>query len=183
MTQNRSRLLVRVAAPGAEPITLAEAKLYLRVDNTEEDTLIAGLISCAREDAEQYLRQSLITQSWKLAFDDDVEDAISFPQGPVQSITSVTLFDKDDNATVFNASGYRLNAAKNNVMFNTSCQASRIEILYTAGYGTMASSVPAPIKQGILLHVAEMYDMRGDTNDTLPEAAQKLYVPFREVRL
>lgn len=39
----------------AEPITLAEAKLHLRVDHAEEDALIGSLITTAREAAEHQL--------------------------------------------------------------------------------------------------------------------------------
>jgi len=39
-------------APASEPITLAEAKLYLRVDTTADDALITALITAARETVE-----------------------------------------------------------------------------------------------------------------------------------
>ncbi len=49
------RKLVQASAPASEPVTLAEAKLYLRVDAATEDTLIGELITAARVAAEQYL--------------------------------------------------------------------------------------------------------------------------------
>ena len=37
-----------------EPVTLAEAKLHLRVEHSDEDAYIGGLISAAREYAESF---------------------------------------------------------------------------------------------------------------------------------
>lgn len=42
-----------------EPITLAEARLHLRVDHIDEDALIAVLITAAREAAEHQIGGSL----------------------------------------------------------------------------------------------------------------------------
>ena len=60
---------VLVTGPSVEPISLAEAKLHLRVDITDDDTLITGLIISARQRAETITRRSLCTQTWKLVLD------------------------------------------------------------------------------------------------------------------
>ena len=43
------RSLTTLTEPVNEPVTLVEAKAYLRVDTTDEDTLIATLITAARQ--------------------------------------------------------------------------------------------------------------------------------------
>ena len=43
----------------AEPLTLEETKEYLRIDSNNEDTLIASLITVAKEHCENYLQASL----------------------------------------------------------------------------------------------------------------------------
>ena len=43
----------------AEPVTLAEAKEYLRIDSEEENTLLAGLLLAAKEHCENYLQAAL----------------------------------------------------------------------------------------------------------------------------
>jgi len=58
-----------VTAPAAEPVTLEEAKLNLRVDIDDDDALIASLIVAARVDAETITRRALVTQQWKMVGD------------------------------------------------------------------------------------------------------------------
>jgi uncharacterized phiE125 gp8 family phage protein len=60
---------VLVTGPSVEPVSLAEAKLHLRVDITDDDTLITGLIISARQRAEVITRRALCTQTWKLVLD------------------------------------------------------------------------------------------------------------------
>jgi hypothetical protein len=56
-------------APAVEPVTLAEAKLHLRVDFTDDDTLITMLIGAARVAAENICRRAFVTQKWDLYLD------------------------------------------------------------------------------------------------------------------
>lgn len=58
-----------VIPPACEPITLAEAKLHLRVTDDDQDAIISGLISAARIACEMKTRQQLIHARWTLVFD------------------------------------------------------------------------------------------------------------------
>jgi uncharacterized phiE125 gp8 family phage protein len=42
-----------VTAPTSEPVALEDAKLWLRIDGDDEDSLILSLISSARQKAEE----------------------------------------------------------------------------------------------------------------------------------
>jgi len=55
--------------PAAEPVTLADAKAHLKVDSTDDDALIASLITAARARAEWHTGRALVTQSWTLWLD------------------------------------------------------------------------------------------------------------------
>ena len=54
----------QLTPPAAEPLTLAEAKLHLRVDAdiTDDDSLITALIVTARQQAEHRTGRSLVSQ-------------------------------------------------------------------------------------------------------------------------
>jgi uncharacterized phiE125 gp8 family phage protein len=183
MTTHRNRLLARVVAPANEPLTLSETKLYLRVDDTSSDSLINDLITASRMMAEHWLKRSLITQTWKLVYDDYVPDQVTLPMGPVGSISSVVTIGRDNSTQTMDSDLYYLNASKNTIIFDSMVVGFKVEITYTAGYGN-AAAVPKPIKQGMLAHIADMYDNRGmGCNSALPELSTMLYMPFREICL
>ena len=58
-----------IQPPVAEPLSLLEAKAHLRVDVTDDDALIAALITAARVYAETLTRRALVAQAWKLVLD------------------------------------------------------------------------------------------------------------------
>ena len=55
--------------PAVEPVSLAEAKAYLRVEHDDDDDTIAALIAGARVHVEAQTRRALITQTWRLSRD------------------------------------------------------------------------------------------------------------------
>ncbi|MEZ5691489.1 MAG: head-tail connector protein [Rickettsiales bacterium] len=183
MTSNREYGLERVVAPTSEPINLTEAKLYLRVDSTLEDSLIGDLIVSARIRAEEWMRRSLITQTWKLTYAEYLDCSVYLPMCPVSSVNSVTIVNRDLSQSVVSASDYYINVANNRIIFDNNIIGFSIEIIYEAGYG-VATDVPQPIKYGILADIAFMYNNReGAAGTIIPDNVATLYMPYREVLL
>src|ERR1043166_7768030 len=60
---------ILLAGPVVEPITLAEAKHFLRVQHDDDDDIITALIAAARVHVETQTRRALITQRWRLTRD------------------------------------------------------------------------------------------------------------------
>lgn len=181
MSHCRKYSLTRLVPPASEPVTLSEAKTFLRIDSNTEDALIGDLIATARISAEEFTGHSLITQSWRLAYDDDAPIETPLPRGPVQSITAVRSIARDGTPTTISSAIYFLNAAKDALFFDTHVQGVRVEIDYSAGYGA-ASDIPKAIKQGMLAHIAALYDAREDSGK-VPMASAALYHPFRTIRI
>ena len=201
--------LALVTPPATEPVTLAEAKAWARIDGMDDDTILASLIGAARGAAEEFLRRSLITQTWKLTLDmscsrgydlpEGVYDlpvtalygalphTLGLPKGPVSAITSVTTYDLSNASSVFDPTNYRVDAAGARLILNSGAvwpgglrPQGGTEIVYVAGYGT-AANVPQPIKTGILIHVASLFEQRGNCEDAmdLPPGTKQLYNPYR----
>lgn len=169
----------RVTAPALEPLSLLEAKLFLRVEHEEEDVLIASLIVAAREAAEAATGRSLITQSQRLRVAGLYCSIVALPRGPVQSIQTVASVSGGVSTTL-DPSHYRLHAARGIVQLLVQPQGDELVVTYVAGFGDAAADVPSLIRQGMLKHVAAMYE-RSDA--VVPEAARGLYQPYREMRL
>lgn len=173
----RHGVLERVSDPSGEPVSLSEAKAFLRVDGSDEDDIIMQLISAARHYAEEYMRRSLITQSWTLWFDDYVPSFITLPMGPVQSVTHVKTYDRAGAVSTVDSVSYRLDAGKTRLLFDAAPMNTRIEVSYVTGYGA-SSDVPGAIKQGLLHHIASMFDDRVEGLG-LTEQARTLYKPYK----
>jgi uncharacterized phiE125 gp8 family phage protein len=58
-----------VTPPSVEPVTLAELKLFCRVDGTTEDALITGLGIAAREYCETFTRRAFINTAFRQSLD------------------------------------------------------------------------------------------------------------------
>jgi uncharacterized phiE125 gp8 family phage protein len=58
-----------ITAPSAEPLALAEAKLHLRVDIDDDDTLIGALIAAARDYAQGETHKQMVSARWKQVLD------------------------------------------------------------------------------------------------------------------
>jgi len=169
--QSRQALrLVRTEDPASEPVTLEEAKSHLRVDASDDDTLIEGLITAARQYYEDVTRRALITQTWRLSLDRwPGGSEILLPRAPLQSVTSVVYTDSDGTATTWSSDEYAVDADSEpgrvvlgygyswpSATLRTSLP---IQITYEAGYGD-ADDVPEKIKQAIKLLVGHWYENR-----------------------
>ncbi len=175
------RGLVRIVAPAAEPLTLTETKEFLRITHADDDARLTDMIATARTLAEQWLRRSLVTQSWKLTFEDDISGSVRLPMGPVQSITSVTTLTSEEVSTVVSTTAYALSANRESLVVESIITGYRIEVVYVAGYGT-SSQVPKPIKLGMMNHIASLYD--GNIGMTpIPDDVLSCYMPYRELAL
>jgi uncharacterized phiE125 gp8 family phage protein len=181
-----------ITAPATEPITLAEAKLHLRVDAsaTDEDALISALIVAARQDAEHETGRALITQTWELALDCFLSE-IRLQKPPIASIVSVKYIDTAGVLQTLASSAYLLDAhsepGRLTPAYGTCWPANRVQanavmIQYTAGYAD-AASVPQTIKNWMLMRIATLYAHReeyvaGQTIAALP-FVDRLLDPYR----
>lgn len=165
-------LLSLVTAPAAEPLTLAEAKLHLRVDSddTSQDTLITSLIVAAREAVEEHTRRALVTQTWDYVADafPDGDEPILVGKPPLQSVTTLQYVDADGVLQTWAASNYVVDTATIDgairLAYDVSWPSAReqynaVQVRVVAGYG-LAAAVPASIKAAMLLLIGHLFEHR-----------------------
>ena len=137
----------------AEPVTLAEAKLYIRVSHTSEDAMIARMISSARKIIEDAAGISIITKQVKVWFSNK-GGAYQLPYGPITS--AITLYD-DYTGTVLTDK----RIIGGNYPRITFPEIDNMRAEYTVGY----THVPAALKDAILDQLNYMYENRGAENE------------------
>ena len=175
----------RITTP-TEPVTLAEAKLHLRVDGTDEDALIQGLISAARETCEDRTEGTVPVTGWRLTLD-TFPDAIKLPRPPIVSVESVkyidtagvqqTLSPLDYVVDTVSSPGYIV-PAFGKAWPETRGHINAVEVEYTAGSATP----PAAIKAWMLLAIGEMFMNREGSAERPAVAhgfADRLLDPFK----
>ena len=137
----------------AEPVTLAEAKLKIRVSHAIEDAMIARMISSARKIIEDAAGISIITKVVKVWFSNK-GGAYQLPYGPITS--AITLYD-DYTGTILTDK----RIIGGNYPRITFPQIENMRAEYIVGY----THVPAALKDAILDQLNYMYENRGAENE------------------
>jgi uncharacterized phiE125 gp8 family phage protein len=178
-----------IAGPAVEPLTLAEMRLYLRLDDSAEDDLVAALIKAARLLVEGACGRQLIAQTWRLPLNRwPPGRAVLLPLSPLLSVARVRVYDLAGAGTDLAAPLYRADTAADPPRVVVEAAAPEpgrafagIEIDIVAGFGTAAADVPAPLVQAIRLLVARWFESRGDgpADAALPPDLAALVAPYR----
>lgn len=164
-------------APAKEPVLIAEAKDHLRVDITDDDALITGLLLAARNEVERLTSRRLITQTWTWTLDrfPAHRGFLRLPLAPVSAINSVKVTDRNGVQTTFAASNYIEDKVseparivlKDGVIFPQPAdqlrEANGVEIEFVVGYGLEGSDVPEEIKVALKMTTAHLYENREST--------------------
>jgi hypothetical protein len=135
-----------VVAGTAEPVTVAEAKTYLKINYNSSDTSIALLIIAARQWCEAKIAQSIILTDVEVTI--QVVQFVELPYGPIEDPTEITGIGQDyiQKGTFPTVSGTQ----------------GRFDVKYRAGY----TQVPEWAKLAILARVAATFENVGDQDKT-----------------
>ena len=170
-----------ITPPAGEPVSLAEAKLHLRVDFDDDDSLIQVLISAARQAAETLTNRQLVTARWRMVLDSFPGPslmgvpagqtftlpghAVLLPKSPVQSVVEIRYLDMAGAWQVMSAASYTVDSACEPARITPVFgqiwpialpQIGAVSVIFDVGYGD-ASAVPEGIKTWIKLRLGSLY--------------------------
>jgi uncharacterized phiE125 gp8 family phage protein len=181
--------------PAIEPVSLAEAKDFLRIVSDDEDELLGTLITAARLMIEAASGRLLIEQDWRIVLDTWPQGGeIRLPLSPVRSLTAARVHPASGTAETIAPAALSLAEGSDPPLIRIAGLVpapgrthAAIEIDLIAGFGATSDTVPAPLRQAVLRLACRWFEHRGDvvSRDAarLPAEIAALVAPFRRVRL
>jgi len=183
-----------LAGPAQEPVTLAEAKAFLRLDDSAEDGLVSTLITAARLHVEGITGRALMAQDWRVVLDAWPPDrSVRLPVTPLMSVTKITAYDGEGigheiPVAQFWPENGRLLLPLNVAGMPVLRERQGIEVDYRAGFGEATSDVPADLRQALLALVGYWFEHRdavivAGSGAVVPSGFHRVIAPYRSVRL
>lgn len=170
--------------PADEPISVAIARNYSKLDTGDDDELVEFLLMAARQRVEDETALALMTQTWQLLLDRWPSQGrmeywpeptprlgdMFLPRWPVQSITSIQYTDSAGNLAVVPTTVYGLDSASQParvfLKYGQSWPASpalaggpAVVVTFVAGSVTLAA-IDARARLAILRLYSHYYDNR-----------------------
>ena len=172
--------------------TTSEAKDFLKVDTTADDTLIDSLIKAATQSCQiftnRYFLTTVVTQ-----YSDKWDGIYTLYKSPVSGISHIKYFDSNDTEQTLASSNYildnvsqpaRIGIAVNGTLPDLADRINAVHVEYKVGYGLTSDTVPEGIKQAVLITIGNWYENRqtvitGRTATELPLSSQYLLEQYK----
>ncbi|MDO9414027.1 MAG: head-tail connector protein [Pseudolabrys sp.] len=183
-----------LTAPAVEPLSLAEAKAFLRVEHNDDDDVIGALIAASRIHVEAQTRRALITQTWRITLDAWPEDGrLKVAPAPLRELSATRVYDDGGVAHAVDAESFVVDSGGSALAFAPWALpapgriVAGIELDVICGYGDAATDVPEPLRHALRLLVAHWYENRGlaalGAVTILPSTVATLIAPYRMLSL
>lgn len=147
---------ITATVTGSEPITAATVKSYLKIDFSDDDTLIGTLITGVREQIEEFTGLALVAKTI-VYFDEEIDEEIKLPYPAHNEITEVKLNGVVSDDYVKTGLSQFIIKPNNTELLGDSDNYG-IQVTYTT-----LGTCPQAIKNEMLKLLDEKYRNRGNT--------------------
>ncbi|MEN5276116.1 head-tail connector protein [Brucella sp. TWI432] len=171
-----------VTPPVLEPVTVADARAFLRISTDSEDDILRRIIKTARELVEADTGLALIDQTWRLRVDRWPRSGrLALFKYPVKAVTAVVAYRCDGTAISMEPEEFMLQHGRRPqrvymAQYPDAQSFCGLEVDFIAGFGETGVEVPDALKQAILTLSAHLYENRagldGATSELPPMVGQ-----------
>lgn len=160
-------------APGDTPITLQDAKDFLRVDGAQDDRLIRRLIVNATNACEEFANRTFLTTTFGVTFTAAcaADYTINIDHSPIQSAAATITLDGAPVTCVQVVEGQRL-------QITAIPKDATVVVSVIAGYADDPENLPGSISQAVLTLVAHWFESRDLSS--MPDGVKKLLQPLKK---
>lgn len=164
-----------ITAPATTPVSIAEARTFLKIDGAAENSTVEALIAAATGlyDGEYgILGRALVSQTWELVLDEFPANEIEIPLPPLISITSVKYDDVNGVEQTVDPANYYVDTVStpgwivpvSSFSWPSTLDAiNTVRVRFVAGYATM----PPSLKTGLLRTIGALHENRDLSNEEL----------------
>lgn len=160
-------------------VSTADAKAWMKVDTSADDSLIADLVAEVIDIVEQeysfQLIEKTVTASWE-----SYAKRVELPLFPVKSITSVKSISSDGTETALTANvDYYLQG--DSLIFSEidpyayPYDRIRLKVVYTAGYDPIPNGIILGLKKAILSSYEDRQDLVEGSVKELPNSSKSYF--------
>jgi len=165
-------------------LSTADAKAWMRVDTSADDSLIADLVAESIDFVEEQYGFQLIEKTVTVEYEYYGKE-VRLPLYPVQSITSVKAIDQDGTETTLTSDEYYLTGdtliIDSVYGWEVPDDRIRLKVVYVAGY----TSIPSGITLGLKKLVASNYEDRQDVVEgnvsEMPNSSKKHFKRYAKL--
>lgn len=178
-----------ITPPIVEPVTVADVKLHTHIDHDVEDNLIQLWIESARKLAEDFQCRAYVAQTYTMTFDSFPDLPILIPRAPLTAVSSVKYYDYENTETSMLLTDFiidtdsepgRIGFAYSKTWPSVTLRPmNAVKITFTCGTGSNASTVPATVKDAIMLYCTYRNENRAAEIDSAPRQFYDLLSPQR----
>lgn len=161
-----------IQEPSQEPITLAEARRWLRIDDdfTADDADITDLITAARVQAEHETGRSFLSTTWERVLDAFPCAELELTDQPVSSITHIKYLDTSGAEQTLSTAAYVLDDASplawvlpaSGSSWPSTCDGiNAVRVRFVQGWSSPTNPRVAPLRRWMRMQIEAAYKVRG----------------------
>jgi uncharacterized phiE125 gp8 family phage protein len=169
-------MLLTRTSTGTAPVSLADAKSYLKMETAADDTVIQTLLDYATEAAERYTGREFRTNTFQLLLD-DFADPICLKRSPVASVSAVEYLASGSwTAVASDQYVLKIESPWSSIELADGGEWPDADLIDVAPHSVQVTFVSGVFDAqdvavaGILRCLAQLYENRGDSHDPMPGA-------------